>query len=184
MGDYSALYFSDAKTPPGRGELAETSPYLLSKYHVPLFWLAMFDREDFSERKESDDPDEIWPYLAKKTIQAMASLEARRATLLSDFPRIDPIWLDQFVSLLAQTDFDYVHLDTRQIGGMNFTGPEWRESLESMLGIFETGPASQAGWRAFNSSFFSAYSGTNGTEPWSYCGASGTEELMPWELPD
>jgi hypothetical protein len=144
----------------------------------------MFDREDFSERRESDAPDEIWPYLAKERIQAMALLEARRETLLLNFPRTDPIWLDQFVSLLAKTDFDYVHLDTHQVGSMISTGPEWRKTLESTLGIFEAGPANQAGWRAFNSSFFSAYSGTNSTEPWSYCGASGTDELMPWEPPD
>ncbi|QNK68965.1 hypothetical protein [Variovorax sp. PAMC26660] len=203
MGDYSELYFSGVKTPPGRGELSDTSPYLLSKYHVPLFWLAMFDGEDIADRRESEEPDDVWPYLAKKRAQAIAMLDTRRPRLISHFPGMDPVWLNQFASMLARTPFEYVHLDTSQIGGMVGTGPEWRQSLETMLGIFEVEPPPPVrqrsfigrlfrtanepppppSWRLFNASFGGSYTGTRGTQPWPYCGGSGTDEAMPWELP-
>jgi len=200
MGDYSELYFSNARTPPGRGELSEASPYLLSKYHVPLFWFALFSPEDISEHKESDEPDDVWPYLSKRRVRAMDMFNARRAALMIHFPQIAPLWADQFAALLAQTHFEYVHLDTRQIGGMIHTGPKWRQALETMLDIFESAPPpapvprsflgrlfrtpeppGSPGWYLFKTHFSGSYAGTRGAEPWPYCGSSGTDNPMPWE---
>lgn len=92
--------------------------------------------------------------------------------------------------------YEYVHLDTMQIGGMVATSEEWRSELEAMLNMFahqpddaQSGffakifskPKPETGWDIFKRRFDYAYAGSKGEEPWPYCGDSGTDKLMSWE---
>ncbi|MET3463767.1 MULTISPECIES: hypothetical protein [Variovorax] len=188
MGSYSEMYFSDVKTPPGRGELSEASPYLLARHHVPILWLALFHTGDIFDVPAPDDPDDLygpWPYMVAQRTRAIATLAARRALLSSRFQDMDPVWLIQFGLMLEQASFEYVHLDTASVGSMIGTGPEWRQSLETLLCIFEADPSlERQGWHLFNTHYVGAYRGEASKKPWTYCGSSGTNQPMPWEPPE
>src|SRR6185369_212892 len=194
MGSFSELYFSDTRTLPQQGDLSEASPYLLSKYHVPLLWLALFEPKDITVIPEEDGV-ESRVYLVKDRTEAIRALETREAALLARFPKLKPLWLAQFKTLLEQTPLQYVHADTNEIGGMVGTGTEWQSTLQKMLGIFSTpsGPApsffdkllgrlrASGSWAVFNKLLGTAFHGSAGDEPWPYCGGSATDVPMAWE---
>jgi hypothetical protein len=75
MGSYSELYFSGVRGRPGRGTLSNDSPYLLSKYHLPILWLGLFDARDIEDDAHSQEPTDVWPY--KRTEAAAALLGSR-----------------------------------------------------------------------------------------------------------
>jgi hypothetical protein len=179
MGSYSALYFSDVKALPERGEISEDSPYLQARSHLPLLWLALFRPEDIVHVPDPDEPANPWPYLVAHRTKTMATLAARRELLTLRFPAMNPDWFDQFAAVLEQAPSEFVHLDTVEI--MVGTGPEWRQTLETLLGMFEDDASrAQAGWRQFNSGYSGPYDGESATRPWTYCGSSA-DSPMPWE---
>ena len=196
MGHYSELYFSDSSAQPARGAIGESAhPYLVSKYHVPLLWLALFATTDIVDGVP-DDNEEAWPYLVKSKSAALALLSSRGSVLAESFPALKPIWLQQFTSMVQRTGAEYIHLDTSDIGAMADRADSWRLSLEAMLRIFSVPPFSPAKslvgrllglknrsreWQVFNRLLGSAFSGADANEPWVYCGASGTDEEFEWE---
>lgn len=180
MGDYAQLYFTNERAVPRRGELdSSSSPYLLSKYHVPVFWLALFAQADMLVAPDEDTGD-TWPYLVAPRGDAVARFVDREQFIASSFPLCEAKWMAQFRSLLEQSRFEYVHLETSQIGAMVCSGPEWQTELSAMLTIFDE-PRRSAGWSVFNSRFADAYADSKGKVPWPYCGGSGTDQVMPWE---
>jgi hypothetical protein len=196
MGSYSELYFSNTRANPGRGGLSNDSPYLLSKYHLPILWLGLFDTPDIDDDAHSQEPTDVWPYLVKQTKEAAVLFGSRWPFLSKHFPALESQWHDQLLSMLRDSRFEYVHLDTHQIGSMVVTGPEWRRELEVMLEMFssETSPAQgllsrllrkpsprSPALMLYNMRFGARYDGDRRSEPWAYCGASGTDEAMPWE---
>jgi hypothetical protein len=195
MGSYSELYFTGVRGRPGRGTLSNDSPYLLSKYHLPILWLGLFDTRDIDDDAHSQEPTDVWPYLVKRTEAAAALLGSRWSFLSKHFPVLQSRWRDQFLSVLRDSGFEYVHLDTHQIGSRVVTGTEWRRELEVMLGMFSAETPVPQGWLGrllrrpspqsplalYNVRFGSRYDGDERSEPWAYCGASSTDETMPWE---
>lgn len=185
MGSYSELYFSDVMTKPGEGELSETAPYLLSRYHLPLLWLALYRRENLTEVPEPSEPANLWPYLVAPRTEALATLAARRELLVLHFPSMKPLWFDQFTAMLEQTPFAFVHLDTMDIGSVLYAAPQWRQVLEALLGIFETDAfQAEAGWQQFHAGYSGPYEGESATKPWTYCGGGGAGSSMPWDPPE
>ena len=197
MGNYSELYFSEEKTPPTPSQLQSSgSPYLLSKYHIPLLWLALFRSADIVSLKDEDGEEE-WPYLVAERESALLLLGTREGFLQSNFPSLDLSWLQLFKSLLEQTPFKYVHVDTSQIGGMVGSGHEWHRELELILGMFSPAPAPPPTflekllriqtqskgreWSLFDKRLGSVFQGASAKEPWAYCGSSGTDDEMAWE---
>ncbi|HET7154387.1 MAG TPA: hypothetical protein VFI87_03360 [Hyphomicrobiaceae bacterium] len=196
MGNYSELYFAGKKAPPKRGELSNDSPYLLSKYHVPLLWLALFDPKDIVDIPV-DGGEDVNPYLVKARDEAVVMLTSREPWLLSNFKNLKSLWVSQFKAVLEGADFDYVHLDTSDIGSMVGSGEEWKSLLGKILRMFSeqvpqeaspglfgrlfAKPKEQTSWDVFNQRLGSAFNGDRGAQPWPYCGASGTDETMPWE---
>lgn len=196
MGCFSYLYLANTESPLKPGELNEDSPYLLSKYHVPLFWLALFEPTDV-RGIPTEDGEDIDPYLVRNRKRACALLESRGPWLVENFRGIKPLWLSQFRAVLEAPAFHYVHVDSSEVGSMMGTGEEWRSALEEMLGIFSVappeaspsgffgrlfgGPMERSSWNVFNRMLGPAFNGDQGNEPWPYCGASGTDESMSWE---
>jgi hypothetical protein len=195
MGHYSELYFSNTRSRPKRGEFSADSPHLLSKYHVPLLWLALFEPRDIVLIAQEED-DDRWPYLVKTRTEALQLLASREQAIVTRFPSLKREWLAQFKALLERSPFEYVHLDTSDVGSMVCSGEEWHSKLQSMLSIFSNEPSSPQpsflgkllrrpsaidGWAIFNSMLGPAFEGEAGEKPWPYCGGSGTNELMPWE---
>ena len=76
MGNYSELYLTNLATKPRRGELETDSPYLLTKYQLPIAWLALYDQSDIRELS-IDDSQEKWPYLIRSKKSALALLRSR-----------------------------------------------------------------------------------------------------------
>ena len=193
MGNYSALYLTNSISQPGKGGLIGCpTPYLLSKYHIPLLWLALFSDSDIREIENQDD-GALWPYLVKRRQDAVELLRSRMDVIESAFPGLQRLWVNQFISLLKTSPLEFVHLATSDIGGMYCSGPEWRKELETFLSIFARAgtnevvrsslstSAAKRGWAHFNERFGPAYTGDAAREPWPYCGGSGTEEAMDWE---
>ena len=191
MSDYSELYLTNDVSRPGQGGLIGC-PYLLSKYHIPLLWLALFSGSDIRDVENQDDGS-LWPYLVKRRQDAVEMLHSRAGAIKSAFPGLQRQWVDQFTSLLNTSPFEFVHLATSDIGGMSHTGPDWREKLEALLSAFDQAKtneivgnslstsAANQGWAHFNELFEPAYTGDAAGEPWPYCGGSGTREAMEWE---
>ncbi len=172
------------------------TPYLLSKYHIPLLWLGLFSRNDIRDVEDDYNKGVFWPYLVKRRQDALALLASRVDIIEKAFPGLQRVWLDQFLSLVNGTPLEFVHLDTSAIGGsINVFGATWKKELEAFLSIFDQpqketkgifnrlfwARQSKPGWAQFNKRFASAYAGDRAYEPWPYCGGSGTEEEMEWE---
>ena len=161
---------------------------------MPLLWLALFEPKDLLAIPEEDGEDSR-VYLVKDRVEAIRTLESREALILARFPKLKPLWLAQFKTLLEQTPLQYVHADTSSVGRMVGTGTEWQSTLEKMLGIFSTpsGPPpsffdkllgslrASGSWAVFNKLLGPAFHGRGGNEPWPYCGGSATDVPMPWE---
>ena len=195
MADYSELYFSNKKTSTRQGELnVSGSPYLLAKYHVPLFWLALFEREDIVDVR-----DDVWPHMVKSRLGAAALFSSRQAIMQRRFPSLRPQWHEQFKEFLLQVPFEYVHVDTSQIGSISSTAQEWRADIETMLGLFSERPTSplsellgklyykwapNPGWELFQMRLGAAFKNADAETSWPYCGESGTDEPLPWEGSD
>jgi hypothetical protein len=179
MGEYSALYLTNDVSLPVRGGLTGC-PYLLSKYHIPLLWLALFSDRDI---RDVEDPDDgaLWPYLVKRRQDAVEMLHSRIDVIESAFPGLQRRWVDQFMALLNTSAFGFVHLATSEIGSMSYSGPEWREKLATLLDVFDRASAGNPAWAPLNELFEPAYTGDAAGKPWSYCGGSGTGEEMEWE---
>lgn len=193
MGNYSELYFTNSSIPVTGKELEESAPYLTAKYRLPLFWLAMFDSSDIVDGPITGG--DSWPYLVKHKDQALRLLGTRNQWLQENFPMLNPVWLEQFKNFIIKTPYPFVHLNTEDIGCVISTSSEWRIQLEAMLGIFFENRAppptfferllkrskTNDSWSTFNRIFGSAHEGQESKEPWTYCGASATEQLAPWE---
>jgi hypothetical protein len=196
MGDYSELYFANSNRKIADQQGEPGSPYLLAKYHVPLFWLALFERDDIVDVRD-EATGEAWPHLVKARTAAAALFSSRQAFVQSRFPSLRSVWQQQFEQFLLRTPFEYVHVDTSQIGAMIGSASQWRADLETMLGLFSENPsatrrpsflgklfykwAPSPAWELFQMRLGPAFEGANGQEPWPYCGESGTDESVPWQ---
>ena len=196
MSSFSELYFSNSAALPKSGELDEAAPYLLSKFHVPLCWLALFGPENIVDIP-TPGGEEHEPYLVGKREECSTLFSSRATQFMSRFPRAKPEWFVQFGAFLESTPYKYVHVDTREVGSMVGSGSKWRADLVDILGIFGDRQRAESSdgllakmfarsplersWSVFNRHFSAAYAKELGEKPWAYCGASGSDEPMPWE---
>jgi hypothetical protein len=182
MAAYSSLYFTDSPLPPATGALADPNePYLQSRYHLPLFWLAMYEQRDLTVLT-ADENGDAWPYLVKRRLDAIEMLASRESWLVSHFPTLDRAWLKAFRSMLSQISSDYVHFDTADIGGILGSAEDWLPNLSAYLKIFDV-PREQEdlneSWRIFRQ-IEGSFSGANAHESWAFCGTSD-DGNMDWE---
>jgi hypothetical protein len=182
MAAYSSLYFTDSPLPPATGALSDSNePYLQSRYHLPLFWLAMYEQRDLTVLT-ADENGDAWPYLVKRRLDAIEMLASRESWLDSHFPRLDRAWLNAFQSMLSQNSSDYVHFDTSDIGGMLGSAEDWLPKLSAYLKIFDV-PQDQEdqneSWRIFRQ-IEGSFSGASAHESWAFCGTSD-DGNMDWE---
>jgi hypothetical protein len=182
MAAYSSLYFTDSPLPPATGALPDfNEPYLQSRYHLPLFWLAMYEQRDLTVLT-ADENGEAWPYLVKRRLDAIEMLASRESWLVSHFPTLDRAWLNAFQSMLSQNSSDYVHFDTSDIGGMVGSAEDWLPKLSAYLKIFDV-PQDQEdqneSWRIFRQ-IEGSFSGASARESWAFCGTSD-DGNMDWE---
>jgi hypothetical protein len=194
MGNYSELYLTNLARKPLRGELESDSPYLLSKYHLPIAWLALFDQSDIQELP-IDDSGEKWPYLIRSKESALTLLRLRQQWLSSHFPLLDPQWLSAFINYLDTAPFEYVHLDTSDIGSMGHGGSEWTKEMRTLLGSFADSSlpstiespadnntnAELSSWKTYCAFFGNAYASPKCDLPYCYVGGSGRAVSAPWE---
>lgn len=193
MSDSSQLYFLDHWQRPQRSELEEIdSPYLLADWHLPLGWLAMLAPGDL-KTDSSAGRDNAKPYFAVERTTAIARLDERLIWLKSAVPGLQSAWLDSFRQFVSDSKFGWVHVDpvviSEIIGDDSVTESE---RLIGLLAAFEELPTpintimksncnSQSGWETYAAHFGGPFSDTT-YDLWCACfGASGTEQLAPWE---
>ena len=175
MSCIAELYFSNSTDAPGAGELDPSSPYLQSpSYQIPALWLALFEPKDLFDVQREDD-DESFPYAVKRRADAILALARRSEVLKRALPSLRQEWLEQFQAFLESAQFEYVHMDTSDIGQMAGSWDEWKESLISMLEpLVQTNPDDLQAWVE------AVLPEESKDMSWSYCG-SGGDEPMPWE---
>jgi hypothetical protein len=175
MSCIAELYFSNSTSVPGAGELDPSSPYLQSpSYQIPALWLALFEPKDLLD-VQREDGDESFPYAVKRRTDAILVLAQRSEVLRQALPSLRQEWFEQFQVVLESASFEYVHMDTSDIGQMAGSWDAWKESLVSMLQpLVKPNPESLQSW-------VEAVIPEESTNmSWSYCG-SGGDEPMPWE---
>jgi hypothetical protein len=194
VGDYSELYFTDENSAPQPDTPREPSPYLFSNYHVPLFWLALFEPSNIADASYKD-VEGIWPYLITTREEAINRFSNREAFIHANFPSCRLQWVEDFKGMIVQSTFKYLHANTQSVGAMFCSGPEWRAEITEMLNLFDAPPIKKpsniilrqffkpklpAAWKIFNRRFGAAYLGANARESWPYRGNGATDEPTPW----
>lgn len=181
MASYSELLFSSTAAPPGSGELVGDAPYLVSRYHLPLLWLALFDRSSLQPAVDGEDAYE--GYFAAPVDLAIHFLISRQAFLLGAFEHLDFVWLAQFKQFLLDAQHTYVHLDCREVAAGQFTPAEWAVELSTVLEMFEKDPVQAKNGLIRYRELFGMGASTKQKESWAFCGVSGTELPASWEAP-
>lgn len=193
MSDSSQLYFLDRPERPRRTELEEIdSPYLLADWHLPIGWLAMLASSDL-RIDSSASRDNEKPYFAVECATAIARLDERLLWLKSAVPGLKTAWFDSFRRFISDSKFRWVHVDPLPISEViGDDSVAESERLIGLLAAFEELPTpidspmksnsnSHSGWEAYCAHFGKPFSDTT-YDCWVACfGASGTEQLAPWE---
>lgn len=193
MSDSSQLYFLDRRERPRRTELEETdSPCLLADWHLPIGWLAMLTPDDLHVDL-SANRDQNKPYFAVECETAIARLDERLLWLKSAVPGLKSAWFDSFRRFVSDSQFNWVHVDPLPISEViGDDSVAESERLKGLLAAFKELPTpidtvlrsnskKHSGWEAYVAHFSTPFRDTK-YDLWFACfGASGTEQLAPWE---
>ena len=137
MGEYTLLYMTNSAAPV-LDDLPEDEACLMLNHHLPIVWLALFERANIKDIEIEED-EGPWPYLVSELRPAKERLQARRPLLRSEFPSLKDVWIDQFADYLSSVAQTHLHLDANQLGSMvTGEGKEWRLELSRMLDMFDT----------------------------------------------
>ena len=188
MGNYSYLSFTADLTFNAESE----SPTLSSKYHIPIFWFALFAASDMLVRQYpgEEGDHEPWPDLVKNRRAAIELFISRKPFLVAKFPQIDEFWLTQFVAFLEAAPDSYVSLDYSQVVGDVFSGASWADELRGILKMFEVpmshtkaflgfswfGKPPNYGLVSYMNFFGTEFASYRARQPWAYTG-HGIEAL-------
>lgn len=193
MSDSSQLYFLNRRERPRRTELEEIdSPYLLADLHLPIGWLAMLAPSDLNTDSSASRDNEK-PYFAVECTTAIARLDERLIWMKSAVPGLQTAWFDSFRRFISDSKFRWVHIDPIVISEViDDDSVAESERLIGLLAAFKDIPTpidtvvisnsnNHIGWDAYCAHFSTPFRDT--TYPlWGACfGASGTEQLAPWE---
>jgi hypothetical protein len=140
VGNFSCLYTLEQDVPRGRlNERLQSAVQFVSKYHVPLLWLALYSESDIKMCQEASQHDaEFVPHLVCDTKDGLGRLLARQHILIAAFTEhLRPLLLE-FHDVVLDADQKFVHLETMDIGGMQATPDSWAEDLKSMLSAFDS----------------------------------------------
>jgi hypothetical protein len=141
LGNYTEFYAENRPSLGPRGIfLTEGAPYLSAKYCLPVVWLALFDADDVQVFTDLRDHDDLHVHLASPREAALARLARRRLWLLAHYPRLRPVWLDQFEGYVAAMTQSHVHLSTMEVASMVYGAEEWAMELPLILRMFEESP--------------------------------------------
>jgi tetratricopeptide (TPR) repeat protein len=119
----------------------------MARYHLPLFWLALFTAEQLVPRRYQVIRDgkavwskDEWPYLIAEKDGALRLLESRSAYLVRAFSSDIGEGLRQFIDFLGADKQPFIHVCTMEIGGMVGTAAEWWPEMKVMLSLFSEEP--------------------------------------------
>ncbi len=183
MSDDSELYFLKHEKRPARTELdSNQSPYLLSEWHLPIVWLALFQPQDVRVDAASiRDGDRA--YFAALRHEALVTLENRRSWIQAAIPNLELRWLDSFAEFLSTCQLPWVHVQPANFA-KDGSAPNV-EALRNLLGVFSNNPQSMGaapnGQQDLYSCHFSKqFDRTDGNIKLLSLGGSGTSEPTDW----
>lgn len=184
MSDDSELYFLERATRPAETELdCNRSPYLLSEWHLPIVWLALFQpqdaRTDLTAIRNRDQA-----YFATLRIEALSNLNERKVWLQTAVPNLNTVWLDSFANFLSLCELPWVHVQPLPFDE-DGSAPSI-EALKNLLKVFSCPPnslgtASGRSLNLYSAHFASQFDQTAKNIKLISLGASGTEDLTEWE---
>lgn len=186
MSDDSLLYFLDRSTYPHSKELDEIdSPFLLSEWHLPIAWLALFDASDV-RIDPSSRHDKHRHYYATQRDAALSRFEKRTPWIHSAFHRLDMVWFDAFRIFLSSAKFHWVHVIPTPFTE-DGSAPD-ADALVFLLNVFEEPPIpvheageNSSAWGTYIQHFGSRCRDLTSDPRHSCFGSSGTYVLAPWE---
>jgi hypothetical protein len=186
MSDDSLLYFLDRSTYPRSKELDEIeSPLLLSEWHLPIAWLALFEASDV-RIDPSSRHDKDRNYYATKRDAALSRFEKRAPWIRSAVPTLEMVWVDAFRDFLSDAKFHWVHVIPAPFAEDG--GAPDADMLVFLLKAFEEPPtpvheavAYSSAWGTYLQYFGSRYRDPTSDPRNSCLGSSGTDVLAPWE---
>ncbi|MEJ5152457.1 MULTISPECIES: hypothetical protein [unclassified Comamonas] len=184
MSDDCELYFLERDTRPARAELdGNGSPYLLSEWHLPIVWLALFQPQDARiDLTSIRDGDRA--YFATLRNEALSNLENRKAWIQAAVPNLDVEWLDSFTKFLTTCKLPWVHV--QPLSFYEDGSAPSIEALKDLLKIFSCPPnllgtASSQGLNLYSAHFASQFDQTEKNIKLISLGYSGTEDLAEWD---
>ncbi|MDR3002665.1 MAG: hypothetical protein LBV14_00375 [Acidovorax sp.] len=187
MSDDSELYFLERETRPTRSEIdSNNCPYLLSEWHLPIVWLALFQPQDARiDATSIRDGDRA--YFAARRHDAISNLEKRRPWIHAAVPGLDEVWLDSFTKFLMACEFSWIHVQPPPFCEEG-SAPSINE-LRQLLAIFDTPPSSRGATAKdmagdqdlYRTCFPSQFNSAEADIKLISLGASGTDTLMTWE---
>ena len=184
MSDDSELYFLERETRPARAELDDnSSPYLLSEWHLPIVWLALFQPQDVRiDLTSIQDRDRA--YFATLRDKALSNLEDRKAWIHTAVPHLNVEWIDSFAKLLTLCKLPWVHVQPLSFDE-DGSAPSI-EALKDLLKIFSCPPnslgtVSSEGLNLYGAHFARQFDQTEKNIKLISLGSSGTEDLAEWD---
>lgn len=184
MSDDSELYFLARETRPARAELnGNSSPYLLSEWHLPIVWLALFQPQDACMDLTSvRDGDRA--YFATLRNEALSNLEERKAWIQTAVPNLDVELLESFTKLFTICKLPWVHVQPLTFDE-DGSAPSI-EALRDLLKIFSCPPNSLGTVPGESLSLYSArfarqFDQTEKNIKLISLGSSGTDDLVEWD---
>lgn len=126
MGSYANLWISDSPSPIDEAEVFEE---LLSKWEVPLGWLALFDPHDFILETVEEDGDSYQILYSSKPIdQAIENLESRSVLCAQAGGASWAQGKREFVGFLTSHRSAFVHVGYSGLMDDNFPAIEQRQT--------------------------------------------------------
>ncbi|MPT12506.1 MULTISPECIES: hypothetical protein [Comamonas] len=187
MSDDSELYFLEHENRPTRTELeSNSSPYLLSEWHLPIVWVALFQPWD-ARIDATSIRDRDRAYFAAKRYDAITNLEKRRPWIRTAAPGLDEVWLDSFTEFLMACELSWVHVQPPPLFEEG-SAPSIND-LRQLLAIFDIPQSSLDATTKdvaddqdlYRTCFASQFNSTEVDIKLFSLGASGTDNLMKWE---
>lgn len=141
MGHFAILHSSVRAEPCREKGGGNLDLYLLAKYRLPIFWVALFGPENMLKFAGDDPAEEAWPYLLAPREDCVAQLLKRRTNLFSVLPQIHLPIFEKFIRVLQEVQQPYLHFESDDIAGLSGSTPaEWTSMLREAMAALDARP--------------------------------------------
>jgi hypothetical protein len=141
MGHYAILHSSVCSEPHRAKEGGQPELYLMAKYCLPIFWVALFRPENMHQFACDDLDGETWPYLLGRREDCVAQLLKRRTNLFSVLPQMHLPVYESFIDVLQKVQQPYLHFESDDIAGLcGSEPPEWTSELLDAMAALDARP--------------------------------------------